>query len=261
MNVVNVNGVEIGKGIPKICVPICKENRHEILLMAQEIMEVRAESQCVDLVEWRVDYYARWRECDKVQEVIQGLKKILGNVPLLVTLRTMKEGGRADILEGYGNWLKAVVSECDIIDVECETLLRSQVYSWKFVKMAHNEGTRVLFSRHDRSRTPEQNTLDELLRYMDGLGGDLIKLAVKPDSEADVRRLLIAAAKHSDIGECPAITISMGRLGAVSRLVGETVGSCISFASLRDGEGSAPGQLEAKQLHDILKFMHETSIK
>ena len=52
MNPVKVRNVEIGTGIPKICVPIVGVTREDILKAAREMKELGA-----DVVEWRVDWY------------------------------------------------------------------------------------------------------------------------------------------------------------------------------------------------------------
>jgi 3-dehydroquinate dehydratase-1 len=47
----------------------------------------------------------------------------------------------------------------------------------------------------------------------------------------------------------------MGPLGLISRLAGETFGSALTFGA---GEkASAPGQIPAKQLQQILDMIHE----
>ena len=58
---------------------------------------------------------------------------------------------------------------------------------------------------------------------MQQAGADLPKLAVMPQSRADVLELLAATAEMTDHHpETPVITMSMGALGAVSRLCGST---------------------------------------
>ena len=53
MNTVKVRNIEIGAGIPKICVPIVGVTREEILAAAENIKSTKA-----DVVEWRVDWYS-----------------------------------------------------------------------------------------------------------------------------------------------------------------------------------------------------------
>ena len=63
-----------------------------------------------------------------------------------------------------------------------------------------------------------------------------------PQSRADVLELLAATAEMTDHHpETPVITMSMGALGAVSRLCGEAFGSAMTFAN--PGQASAPGQV------------------
>ena len=47
---VEVRGVKIGEGIPKICVPIVGKTKEEILAAAKSFADVK-----MDVVEWRVD--------------------------------------------------------------------------------------------------------------------------------------------------------------------------------------------------------------
>ena len=52
MKTVKIKDMEIGTGMPKICIPITGRNREEILLDIEEIQR-----QKPDLAEWRVDCY------------------------------------------------------------------------------------------------------------------------------------------------------------------------------------------------------------
>ena len=49
---VEVRGVRIGEGIPKICVPIVGTTRDEILAAAKSFESVKK-----DVVEWRADWF------------------------------------------------------------------------------------------------------------------------------------------------------------------------------------------------------------
>ena len=52
MNTVKVRNVEIGSGVPKICVPIVGVTKDEIIAEAKTF-----DSIPVDVVEWRVDWF------------------------------------------------------------------------------------------------------------------------------------------------------------------------------------------------------------
>ena len=52
MNTVKVRNIEIGSGVPKICVPIVGVTKDEIIAEAKTF-----DSIPVDVVEWRVDWF------------------------------------------------------------------------------------------------------------------------------------------------------------------------------------------------------------
>ena len=84
---------------------------------------------------------------------------------------------------------------------------------------------------------------------------DLAKLAVMPKNADDVLRLL--KVTYDIKKQYPAllvVTMSMGKLGVISRLSGEIFGSCITFGA--DGEVSAPGQMQMETLSGILDALH-----
>ena len=49
---VQVKGLNLGKGHPKICAPMIGDTREELLREA-----ILAKEAGADLVEWRIDYY------------------------------------------------------------------------------------------------------------------------------------------------------------------------------------------------------------
>ncbi len=86
-------------------------------------------------------------------------------------------------------------------------------------------------------------------------GCDIAKIAVMPKSSADVLALLGATEEMKQLfPNCPVITMSMGRLGMVSRLCGETFGSALTFGSA--ARASAPGQVPALELRRTLELLH-----
>ena len=88
---------------------------------------------------------------------------------------------------------------------------------------------------------------------MEQLGADICKIAVMPHSAGDVLILLSATEERFRVSCVPLITMSMGRLGAVSRVCGELVGSCLTFGTLE--QASAPGQLPADKLVGMLEML------
>ena len=73
MNTVNVRKVEIGKGIPKICVPVVGITRDDIIDAACKAKET------ADLVEWRADWYEDVLDFKKTEKMMEELRETLGD--------------------------------------------------------------------------------------------------------------------------------------------------------------------------------------
>lgn len=114
---------------------------------------------------------------------------------------------------------------------------------------------RVICSTHDFFKTPPKEEMRGHLRKMQQLGADILKLAVMPQSRRDVLTLLEVTLEISEeLVDNPVVTMSMASLGLVSRMVGETFGSAITFGAV--GQRSAPGQPGARELAEVLEVIH-----
>ena len=116
MNTVKVRNIEIGSGVPKICVPIVGVTKDEIIAEAKTF-----DSIPVDVVEWRVDWFEGVFEFDKVEDVLKDLREALGETPILFTFRTSKEGGEKAIeAQPYKelNIAAAKTGYVDLVDVD-----------------------------------------------------------------------------------------------------------------------------------------------
>ena len=245
-----IRGLRIGEGIPKICVPIVEAGREELIAAA-----VSLRTAPCDIVEWRADWFNAVYDAEEVIETLGVLRGEIGEIPMIFTFRTAEEGGERSIEpDAYAELLAAVsTSEAvDLIDVE---LSQGEARVRRLIDVIQANGKRVILSSHDFKKTPGQTELVETLLQMQALGADIPKLAVMPRSAADVLTLLAAtrevAEEHADR---PVITMSMGKLGTVSRISGEVFGSAVTFGTV--GRGSAPGQLDAYALSGMLRQLH-----
>lgn len=248
---VTVRGLAIGAGMPKICVPIVGETREDILAEARAIRELPA-----DLVEWRVDFLNNVSSLSllTVLTFLSELRNELGDLPLLFTFRTKREGGEKSISpQAYEELYKSIISSglIDLIDVEL--FLGRDIVS-RLVAKAHEHGVAVIASNHDFKRTPPKEDILDRLEEMQELGADIAKIAVMPESTQDVEVLMDATATFTKYASVPAIAMSMGELGLASRTTGERFGSAVTFGTA--GKASAPGQLPATELKEILETVH-----
>ena len=119
MNTVKIRDIEIGTGAPKIIVPIVGVTKEDIIEEAKTF-----DSIPIDVVEWRVDWFEGVFDFAKVEDVLKNLREVLGNIPLLMTFRTSKEGGEKAIEpEAYAelNIKAAQTGYVDLVDVEIFT--------------------------------------------------------------------------------------------------------------------------------------------
>ncbi|MDO4343242.1 MAG: type I 3-dehydroquinate dehydratase [Eubacteriales bacterium] len=246
---VHIRNIVLGEGIPKICVPVLGSERNEILQSARQAAGTKP-----DLVEWRVDFFEEAKNPEKVCGILKELGEVLEQIPLLFTFRTAQEGGEKAISnEEYINlYLRVFESgKADAIDVEAflgEETVRT------LIGAAGKRNTKVILSNHDFEKTPPGEELIRRLEYMQELGADIAKIAVMPACTQDVLVLLAATEEAKRTLKIPVITMSMGRTGAVSRFLGETFGSALTFGT--GGAASAPGQIPAGELRKILQAIH-----
>ncbi len=209
-------------------------------------------------VEWRVDYFNTFdpSEISRVAvEISKHSKK-----PLIGTLRTSGEGGRAEVTPAqYLELIEVLATHLPIVDIEFRSpgyreavsLVRSLRQS--VAGVTPPTSCNAIASYHDFSTTPDIFELRNLLDAMTATNPDVVKIAVTPQDFSDVLRLMQLANEWD--GPQPLIAISMTELGQVTRVFGPAMGSCASFASVRDV--SAPGQLAVNalaQMWDVLNL-------
>lgn len=246
---VTIRNTTFGEGIPKICIPIVAETAEKIISDAKALADYN-----YDVVEWRMDFFENVMIPDKVVDVLKGLREVIGDKLLLATFRTAKEGGEKDIDINYYKELNILAAQscyADLIDIELFT--GDDVVKY-MVEEIHKAGAFVVMSNHDFNKTPLREVIVERLKTMQALRADLAKIAVMPNSSEDVITLLSATNEMNTIhADKPVITMAMGKLGLISRLSGRTFGSAMTFGAA--GKTSAPGQIDAKQLEQILKIV------
>jgi len=249
-NFINIKGVNIGEGSPKICVSMVGRTMCELKEEAENL-----QTADFDIVEWRSDYFEDVKDIDKVKEALKTISSLLVNKPLLFTFRSVKEGGQREIdTDLYIELNKSILKTklVDIIDVELFNLEKDVE---ELVKVAHEVEVSVIISSHDFKKTPKKEDIVARLCRAHNLGADISKVAVMPNCTEDVITLLDATREVKEeysIG--PIITISMSGRGLISRLAGEVFGSDITFGG---GEKiSAPGRIPVVDLRNIIKLLH-----
>ena len=246
---VQLRGVTLGAGKPKIAVSITAATQEDALRQAAALPGSGA-----DVAEWRMDWFAGAEDPAAVVRCLRALRRRLADMPLLATFRTAGEGGVRP-MDGarYRALNEAVIASgcADLLDVE---LFSGEETVSALLAAAHSAHLPVVLSNHDFEQTPPKEELLRRLQRMQDLGADVLKLAVMPRTRADVLTLLQATEEmYTHRARRPLITMSMGALGGVSRVCGGCFGSALTFGAL--GRASAPGQPDAADLARILALL------
>ncbi|MBC1499722.1 type I 3-dehydroquinate dehydratase [Listeria weihenstephanensis] len=252
MKSVAVRDIVIGEGAPSICVPMVGVNSEQLLEEARMLVDID-----LDVVEWRVDFYEDVADIAKVKNMLREIRSILGNIPIIFTFRSAKEGGEREFpVADYVALNKEVAATgmADIVDVE---LFTGDQEVAELVVAIHAAGAKVIMSNHDFAKTPAEDEIVSRLVKMQDIGADLPKIAVMPQSPADVLTLLSATnTMREKFADRPIVTMSMAGTGVVSRLAGEIFGSALTFGAAK--KASAPGQVAVDELRQVLDLLHKS---
>lgn len=248
---INIGKASVGAGIPCICVPVAAASAADIVSQMKHIS--RECKNTVDIIELRIDYFDGAADIAAVKELLAEIRRNIGEMPVLFTFRTALEGGERSIAPDLYRDLLSEAAATGMIDAVDVELMQTEVFD-DILAAAHRHGVTVIASNHDFKRTPEAEELLKRLKMMESRGADIAKIAVMPSAEEDVITLLTASLRAKRTLNIPVITISMGKLGAVSRIAGETFGSAVTFGVA--DRASAPGQLPAEELKRTLELLH-----
>ncbi|AUT05769.1 MULTISPECIES: type I 3-dehydroquinate dehydratase [Streptococcus] len=193
----------------------------------------------VDLIEWRADYLPK----EDIMTVAPAIFEKFSGREIIFTLRTNREGGRIELEnQEYIDLIKEVnaIYNPDFIDFE--------YFSHKDVFNQLLEFPNLVLSYHNFEETPEN--LMESFSEMTKLAPRVVKIAVMPKSEQDVLDLMNYTRGFKALNpEQTFATMSMGKLGRLSRLSGDVIGSSWTFVSM--DHVSAPGQVSLTDMKKV----------
>lgn len=242
-----------GGRLPAVCAPLVARTPEAL---AAETAAVAAKQP--DLLEWRVDFLDAIADSAEVLRAARAVRAASAGIPVLFTRRNQREGGQPipltepQVLAMY----EAVAgSGCvDLLDFEMSNDAADVA---RVRALARRCGLPLVLSFHDFQRTPADDVLQARFAQAQQLGADVAKVAVMPQSMADVHRLLGATLQASAALPIPVISMAMGGLGAVSRLCGGEFGSALTFAV--GAAASAPGQMPIEDVRAGLAVLQRAT--
>lgn len=198
-----------------------------------------------DVIEWRADFLDK----NEILTVAPAVFEKFAGREILFTLRTRGEGGQIDLTsEEY----LAIIQ--DIQSIYHPDYIDFEFYSHREVFEQMLEFSNLVLSYHNFQETPEN--MMEILSELTSLSPKLVKVSVMAHNEQDVLDLMNYTRGFKTLNpEQDYVTISMGKVGKISRLTADLTGSSWSFASV--GEESAPGQIPLENMRRIRELLNE----
>ncbi len=239
-------------GQTKLCIPICVTRAEDIpqaLLPAQNL---------ADIIELRLDCLDA-HDLSEVEKHLAG-ESINFSQPIIFTLRPSEQGGhrQLDFDTRVSFWTSEAVRlqsrNESYVDLELDAALalsKLKQDAWPL------DWDRVICSHHDFAGVPKD--LDRIYEQMAGLKAGILKIAVNVADITDclhVFRLLDRAR----LDDREMIAIAMGDAGVVTRIMGPSRGSFLTYGALDESHPTAPGQISAKDLRDLYRI-HRISEK
>lgn len=245
----------LGQGdAPLVCVPLVGATVSAIREEARAMAALArgGDDAAPDLLEWRVDAFDGASDAGALSAIGGALREAAGALPLLVTLRAAREGGRDHGLDDAERAARVIAlveaGVADLADFETD----ADPAALRALRAAcRDAGVPLVLSAHHFDRTPPLDDMVDAFARAAALGADLAKLAVMPQSSSDVGALLAATAAADRTLAIPLISMAMGELGVASRVIGFRHGSRITWASA--DAASAPGQLPLAELRRRLR--------
>ena len=248
--IIDARGRKLGGETPLICTPLVGRSRERILAEAASVLPKKP-----DIIEWRVDFFEEIGDTAAVLAVARALRGAAGELPIIFTRRSVKEGGEPiEIGDEEVVRLYDAVAASRLVDFIDFEMGNDSDHLRRVRDSTRAHETRLILSYHNFGYTPGVEFLVQRFLEAERLGADVAKVAVMPRDRMDVLTLLAATAQADAKGGIPLISMAMGPLGSVTRMVGGVFGSSLSFAV--GDTASAPGQIPIADLsavYDIIR--------
>ena len=223
--------------LPKICIALGFANPGELLQHA------RAEADAGErFLEFRLDYLP---QPESGTAIIRDFLKQFPECSILATCRRHQNHGRfnGSIEEQIKILEAAVAAGARAVDIEIE----SAESAYQRMEALRN-GCHLIISYHNFEGTPP---MEAVLRRMSKFPAYAYKLVTTPKKPSDSQRVLaLAKGRNRD----PLVLLAMGEMGFPTRVLSPALGSLYTYAAPSSAEGTAVGQVNARQLRTLYRI-------
>ncbi len=216
----------------KICVSICAETADEML------EQIRRAEDLADVIEIRFD-------CIESKQIHKAFAFLASKKTLLLTYRPKEQGRKieADLFQREVFWNAFVINGT----TDAKKLWFDYEYDLMNLQKVSNQVT--IRSFHNFSGVPEN--LNEIYDNLSA-NSEVPKIAFQADDITDTipiwKLLERAQSENKQI-----IPIAMGEAGKWTRILGLAHGAFMTYASLDEGNETAPGQVSVTDLIEVYR--------
>jgi 3-dehydroquinate dehydratase-1 len=178
---------------------------------------------------------------------VKEIKKIFSlKKKLIATYRPAKNISDQERLEK----LKlAIKSGAKYVDLEYES---NEKYRKGLINYAHKNNCDVIISYHNYKITPNVEELYGILKECFEYGADIAKIVTTACTNLDNSKILTLYNYPGRI-----IAFCMGDLGKLTRVIVPFMGAEFTFASMDEGDATAPGQIKFSNLKSVIENLEK----
>lgn len=226
---------------PRICIALGLPDIPALLSHARREAEAGE-----TFLEFRLDYLP---DPERGAKAIGTFLRQFSDCLILATCRRHQNHGKFN--GGIDDQLRtleiAVQHGACAVDIEIETaeIVPDRLHAFR-------AGSQLIVSYHNFENTPQ---LENVLRRMRRIPADAYKVVTTARKPSDVGRILAIgrSSPRTPSPRTPMIVLAMGELGFPSRVLSPGFGGIFTYASPTSAEGTAQGQVSARQLRHLYR--------
>jgi 3-dehydroquinate dehydratase/shikimate dehydrogenase len=230
--------------LARICVPVCVRRASELPAA------IEGAAGLADVIELRLDYLA----ANDLGQATAFLREYLKHAssPIVITFRAPEQGGQntSNPEARRSFWLSLIsISGSAFLDLEFDLVLSFAAEG--SLEESPIDWSRVICSHHDFGGAPLN--LEQIYERMAATPARILKIAIQAQDATDclpIFRLLERAQREGR----ELIAIAMGQAGVMTRILGPSRGSFLTYGSMDDESATAPGQLTARELREVYRL-------
>ena len=201
----------------------------------------QAKTERVDIVEIRLDVWSNFFREEMIEKMARFKEKV--GIPMLVTFR----GGHP-----FPTWWQPMhwraLAHASLIDVEW-----NPKYPWRdILKNVKKYNLGLIISHHDYQVTPSEKNLIKIARAAYGKKADIVKIATRLKTVADIRTLLSLNMRFAP--KKMMTVMGMGSLGTLSRLAAPIFHTGLIYGYI--GTPTASGQIPYRELQERVRALY-----